>query len=152
MADITHRIGIKAPITEVYKVISTIEGLAGWWTQETSGKAEVGGNITFKFRSAQGDVIGQMVMNVIAAEPNKKIHWRCVEGPTEWMGTEITFDLAQEGEYVILLFGHRKWREVVEFTAHCSMKWAVFMLSLRDLVLTGKGKPSPQDIKIDNWN
>jgi hypothetical protein len=25
-------------------------------------------------------------------------------------------------------------------------------LSLKQLVETGKGKPSPQDIKIDNWN
>jgi hypothetical protein len=32
------------------------------------------------------------------------------------------------------------------------MKWATFMLSLKDLVETGKGKPSPNDITIDNWN
>jgi hypothetical protein len=36
--------------------------------------------------------------------------------------------------------------------AHCSMKWAVFLMSLRDLVETGTGKPAPQDVKIDNWN
>jgi hypothetical protein len=36
--------------------------------------------------------------------------------------------------------------------AHCSMKWATFMLSLRELVETGKGRPSPVDLKIDNWN
>jgi hypothetical protein len=32
------------------------------------------------------------------------------------------------------------------------MKWAVFLLSLRALTETGKGSPSPQDTKIDNWN
>jgi hypothetical protein len=32
------------------------------------------------------------------------------------------------------------------------MKWATFLLSLRDYVETGKGKPSPHDLKIDNWN
>jgi hypothetical protein len=32
------------------------------------------------------------------------------------------------------------------------MKWAVFLLSLRDYIETGKGKPSPHDLKIDNWN
>jgi hypothetical protein len=50
------------------------------------------------------------------------------------------------------VFGHRNWREAVEFTAHCSMKWATFLLSLRELVETGKGRPSPDDRKIDNWN
>ena len=36
--------------------------------------------------------------------------------------------------------------------AHCSMKWAAFLLSLRDWVETGAGQPSPDDLKIDNWN
>jgi hypothetical protein len=26
------------------------------------------------------------------------------------------------------------------------------MLSLKDLIETGNGKPSPVDVKIDNWN
>jgi len=32
------------------------------------------------------------------------------------------------------------------------MKWATFLLSLKDFVETGQGKPSPADVKIDNWN
>jgi hypothetical protein len=32
------------------------------------------------------------------------------------------------------------------------MKWATFLLSLRELVETGTGRPSPDDLKIDNWN
>jgi hypothetical protein len=32
------------------------------------------------------------------------------------------------------------------------MKWATFMLSLKQLVETGTGRPSPVDFKIDNWN
>jgi hypothetical protein len=42
--------------------------------------------------------------------------------------------------------------EAVEFTAHCSTKWATFLLSLRDLVETGKGRPAPNDILIGNWH
>lgn len=68
------------------------------------------------------------------------------------MGTELVFDLVQEGDYCIVRFGHLHWREAVEFTAHCSMKWAAFLLSLRDLVETGTGRPAPHDLKIDNWN
>jgi hypothetical protein len=29
------------------------------------------------------------------------------------------------------------------------MKWATFMLSLRDYLETGKGRPFPNDIQID---
>jgi hypothetical protein len=80
------------------------------------------------------------------------VKWRCIEGPEEWIGTDITFELSQQDDQTIIIFGHRNWREAVEFTAHCSMKWAVFLLSLREYVETGKGKPSPHDLKIDNWN
>ena len=61
-------------------------------------------------------------------------------------------EAGRHGDMTILVFGHRNWKEPVEFMAHCSMKWAVFLLSLKALVETGKGKPAPDDLKIDNWN
>lgn len=73
MAEIIHRVGIKASPDKVFRALSTIEGLAGWWT---SG---IGRN-------------------------------------------------------------------------HCSTKWAIFLMSLKELIETGKGKSAPRDIKIDNWN
>jgi hypothetical protein len=35
---------------------------------------------------------------------------------------------------------------------HCSTKWAIFLMSLKAFVETGKGAPSPDDVKIDSWN
>lgn len=93
-----------------------------------------------------------MVYEVTPLQPDAEVRWRFTDGPPEWIGTDATFQLTQEGETTILVFGHRNWREPVEFMAHCSMKWAVFLLSLRDLVESGEGKPSPEDLKIDNWN
>jgi uncharacterized protein YndB with AHSA1/START domain len=152
MVDIIHRVGIKAPISKVYAALATIEGVAGWWTRETTGVSKSGGTIRVDFRTPSGEPIGGMEMEVIALDPDKKVHWRFTAGPQEWIGTDAVFDLSQDGEYTIVLFGHKNWREAVEFTSHCSMKWATFMLSLKDLVETGRGKPSPHDIKIDNWN
>ncbi len=152
MVNIIHRIGIRSGLQPVYKALSTIEGIAGWWTEETEGDEQVGGHIRFTFRATSGEVKGQMLMDVKKLDPDKSVTWQCVEGPDEWVGTDITFDLSQQDDQTIVMFGHRNWREAVEFTAHCSMKWAVFLLSLRDYVETGKGKPSPNDLKIDNWN
>jgi uncharacterized protein YndB with AHSA1/START domain len=152
MVDIIHRVGIKAPVSKVYAALSTIEGVAGWWTRETTGSSKVGGTVEFRFRRPNGDIMGAMNMEVLALEPGKKVHWRCTAGPDEWIGTDVTFDLTQDGDYTIIIFAHRNWREAVEFTAHCSMKWATFLLSLREYVETGKGKPAPDDLKIDNWN
>ncbi len=152
MVDIIHRVGIKAPVSQVYAALSTIKGLAGWWTKETTGDSKVGGVISFRFLTPDGKEIGGMGMEVVALAPDVNVHWRCKSGPKEWIDTDVVFELAQEGEYTIVRFGHKNWREAVEFTSHCSMKWATFLLSLRELVETGKGRPSPHDLKIDNWN
>ena len=152
MVNIIHRVGIKAPLQKVYEALSTIKGIAGWWTEDTSGISQVGQIIVVRFHNVEGKEIGSMNMEVLTLEPDEKVQWTFTAGPEEWIGTDAVFDLHQEGEYTIVIFGHRNWREEVEFMAHCSMKWAVFLLSLREYVETGKGKPSPRDLKIDNWN
>ncbi|HEY0674182.1 MAG TPA: SRPBCC domain-containing protein [Longimicrobiales bacterium] len=151
MIDIIHRIGIKAPVSDVYQAIASVEGVAGWWTKETTGEAKVGKTIRVCFRD-HGVEKGQMDLEVRELSPAKAVQWRVTAGPPEWVGTDVTFNLSQEDGYTVLLFGHRNWREAVEFTAHCSMKWATFLLSLRELVEKGAGSPSPDDLKIDNWN
>jgi hypothetical protein len=78
--------------------------------------------------------------------------WQVVAGPGEWIDTRLSFELKQEDDYCIVLFKHQDWKEPVEFMHHCSTKWAVFLMSLKSLVETGKGAPSPDDVKIDNWN
>ncbi len=152
MIDIIHRIGIKSPITQVYKALTSLEGLSNWWTEQVKGDEQVGEKIEFIFRSVTGELKGSMVMEVLELNTPTNVRWRCIKGPDEWVGTDITFLLSQQDDQTILLFGHRNWREAVEFTSHCSMKWAVFLLSLREYLETGKGKPSPNDLKIDNWN
>ena len=151
MADIIHRIGIRAPAAKVYEAVATVQGVAGWWTRETTGSADIGGEVKVRFMK-DGKEIGEMDFAMTRLEPGREVHWRILAGPPEWVGTDVTFQLAQDGDMTILVFGHRNWKEPVEFTAHCSMKWAVFLLSLRDLVETGTGRPAPDDLKIDNWN
>ena len=151
MVDIIHRIGIRAPIAKVYAAVSTVEGVAGWWTRDTAGEDKPGGTVNVQFRSPAGDAVGRIGFE-LKLDRDKHVQWRFSSGPEEWVGTDVTFALSQDGEMTLILFGHRNWREPVEFMAHCSMKWATFLLSLRQLVETGTGKPAPEDLKIDNWN
>lgn len=152
MADINHRIGIAAPISTVYHALSTIEGLAGWWTRNTTGEATPGGKIDFRFLNADGSLKGGFLMSVVSHEPGKKVQWKVVEGPQDWIGTDLIFSLSETDGQTILLFSHKNWPVSNEHMAHCSMKWATFLLSLKQLAETGKGRPSPDDLKIDNWN
>lgn len=149
--DILHRVGVKSSSDAVYKALATREGLAAWWTDNTQGESKVGGALKFRF-SADGAEIGGFDMKVLELDPGKRVQWQVVDGPEEWIGTKISFDLKQEGDYSIILFKHQDWREPVEFMYHCSTKWATFLMSLKSLVESGKGSPSPNDIRIGNWH
>ncbi|MDB5988905.1 MAG: activator of ATPase 1 family protein [Herbaspirillum sp.] len=151
MVDILHRVGIKSSLDKVYKALTTREGLAGWWTNNTQGDGKVGEVLHFRF-SAGGADIGGFEIKVLELHPTMHVLWQVVDGPEEWIGTRIRWDLKQDGEYCIVLFKHLGWKEPVEFMHHCSTKWAIFLMSLKSLLETGKGAPSPDDIKIDNWN
>ncbi len=152
MISIAHRIGISVDETQVYEALTTISGLGKWWTEEVVGDSHLGGQITFTFHSPQGELRGRIVMEVIQTNPNHLVAWRCVDGPSDWIGTEVTFSLHHSEGQTIVMFTHNKWPEANEHTAHCSTKWVIFLLSLRDYLETGRGRPAPHDMKIDNWN
>lgn len=88
----------------------------------------------------------------LETRPGELVRWEVVEGPEEWIGTEVRFELKQEDGFTIVLFTHEGWKEPVEFMNHCSTKWAVFLMSLKRLVETGKGEPAPDDVQISNWH
>ena len=148
MVDILHRVGIKSSLNEVYEALATREGVAAWWTKDTQGESRVGGVLRFRFSDPNGVELGGFDMKVLELDPAKRVLWQVIEGPKEWIGTRIRFDLRQEGDYVIVLFEHLGWEEPVEFMHHCSTKWAVFLLSVKSLVETGKGAPHPNDVHI----
>ncbi len=152
MADIIHRVGIKAPVARVYAAIATTEGVAAWWSRETSGISKPGGAVELVFNTLAGESIGVIRFEVVTLQPDKQVIWRFISGPEEWLMTHASFDLIQDGDYTIVMFGHRDWSEAGEFMAHCNMKWGTFLMSLKNLVENGQGRPSPDDVKIDNWN
>ena len=144
MPDILHRVGIKAPPEKVFEALSEQKGLAGWWTKSTKASPTVGFVNQFRF----GDK-GANDMQVVELVPGTRVKWRCVDGPPEWIGTELTFDLEEKDGSTIVLFAQRGWKEPVEFMYYCSTKWATYLLSLKSLVETRRGTPYPDDIKID---
>jgi len=147
MPDILHKIGIKSSSQhDVYKALTTLEGLSGWWTTTIYGEAEkVGGVIQFRFNAGGFD------MDVVDLEDDKYVLWRVIDGPEEWIGTMIHFDIRKEANWTIILFSHWGWGEPGEFMHHCSTKWAVFLLSLKALLESGAGTPAPNEIKLDAW-
>ena len=146
MPDILHRVGIRSSLDDTYQALVTRDGLAGWWTADTRGDGKVGGVLQFRFGAGGFD------MKVLELQPGRRVLWRVVDGPEEWLGTTVDWELKQEDEHVVILFRHQGWKEPVEFMSHCSTKWATFLMSLKSFGETGTGQPSPADVRISNWH
>src|SRR4051812_35571943 len=120
MPDILHRVGIRSSMDDVYQALSTRDGLAAWWTNDTKGESKVGGTLAFRFGPPGG-----FDMKVLDLQPAKHVRWEVIDGPADWVGTTIRFDLKREDDQTIVLFKHEAWKEPVEFMHHCSTKWGV---------------------------
>jgi len=148
MPNIIHRIGTeKTTVQQLYNAVSSIGGLTNWWTKNISGESKVGSIIQFRFSKGGPD------FEVIDLNPLKKVEWKCVQGPKEWIDTHIEFNILKENEETVLLFKHCGWREEVEFMYHCSTQWGYFLIGLRKFLETGEGTPYGKNPEqISNWS
>ncbi len=146
MSDIRHHLGIDAPQAQVHQALTTRDGLAAWWTQDTRGEAGEGGKLAFYFGGE--DAAAVMAVEEVTAD---RVVWRCVEGPDEWLDTTFTFELDHADGETMVLFTNAGWREPVTFQAHCSTKWGYFLLELKSALEGGRAHPYPHDRKISSW-
>ncbi len=95
MVDIAHRVGIKAPASQVYQALATPEGVAAWWAEDTHGDREAGGTVKVRFTN-NGQEIGAMEMLLVQLIPGELVLWKFLAGPAEWIGTHARFALKQK--------------------------------------------------------
>ena len=125
---------INAKRSDVFKAISTIEGLSNWWTSETTGNASPAGVIQFRFNDVGPD------MKVSESTENKYIQWECVASPHGWVGNTLAFELDDNDGKTRVRFSHDRWKEQDDYYAICCFSWGRYMESLRQYCQTGKGE------------
>jgi uncharacterized protein YndB with AHSA1/START domain len=145
MPDILHKIDVQSSPKQTYEALTTLDGLAGWWTTTTQGNPSTGGTIAFRFGRHGG-----FDMKVLELEPARRVLWQVVDGPEEWLGTKVSFELRPDGDFTAVLFKHQGWKEPVEFMHHCSTKWATYLLSMKSMLEGGQGRPYPDDLHISS--
>lgn len=144
MATIYHQVGIKASLNNVFKAISSIEGVSRWWAPATGG-CDVGDTLIFHFDEHA------VTMQIMESVDNQRVVWKNIDDEGPWKNTHFTFDLQQDNDQVLVNFTHADWKKVTELFTHCSTKWAVFLLSLKDYIEAGTGKPFPDDTAINHY-
>lgn len=134
-------IEIDAPAPDIYRAITTQDGLASFWTSDVTATAEVGAELRFGFPEAPVD----LQMTVAELEADRMIRWTC-HGPwPHWAGTEVAWTIVEsDPAHNLVVFEHAGWSEdqpAAEFGS-VAMVWARVLLALETYIRTGAAAPA----------
>jgi uncharacterized protein YndB with AHSA1/START domain len=138
MKTIIHVTTVAAPRERVYEALTTIDGLASWWTTTVSGEAaNEGALIAFTF---DGDFNPQMRVTELSAP--SIIDWECVAGVEQWAEKTFRFELEERDGGTVLRFRQEYANELSdEDYGTYNYNWGYYLDSLRVYCETGTGKP-----------
>lgn len=144
MNDFKTTLSVDSSPAEVYQ--SLTNDIANWWTEMFEGTSnEVGKSFTVRFGSA---VFKKFAVTELVAD--KKVVWDVVDSfidlpeltrKTEWIGTQIIWEIATHQEKTILTLTHVGLVPEIECFSICENGWRNFTKSLHDFLDTGVGKP-----------
>jgi len=90
MPNIHHELLIGASAEEIYNAITNQDRLSAWWTPGVNAKPEVDSVARFPFGS---DYFKEM--KITELKPSRLVKWTCLKGEGEWVGTHLSFELAE---------------------------------------------------------
>jgi hypothetical protein len=143
------------------EVYNAINNLRGWWSASIEGGTDkLNDEYIYHYRD-----IHYCKIKITQLVPGKKVVWlvldnyfKFTQDQTEWIGTEIIFDVARQGDKTELVFTHKGLVPRHECYEICHDAWTRYITeSLRDLIATGKGQPNPKeddgfDVKlVEKW-
>jgi uncharacterized protein YndB with AHSA1/START domain len=142
--DYVSRLTLNASPDAVFDALTTLDGLAAWWTPVT-GSGLTGGQLSFDFGPTS-----QAVMRVDLAERGVGVHWTNVAcHVTDWVGTTLHFDITPTPTGgTELRFRHAGLTPRLECFSDCKSGWDHFIPSLGAYVETGVGHPTQSEADL----
>lgn len=143
MANIKHRVGIVAPLEEVWTAITETARLAGWWASSASGGSQPGETLSLVF-----DGLTTLSFEVVERGERQLLHIKSVDGPGPWEDSHLEFHLEADEAQTFVVLKHYSEHATDDDFQFFMTKWPIFLVSLKAFVETGKGSPFPNDVKI----
>lgn len=128
------------------EAFDAINNVRRWWSEEVAGDThQAGGEFYYHFQDKH-----RCTIQVIESVPGRRVAWRVVENyfdftedQSEWLGTTVTFDIAERDGQTEVRFAHVGLLPEHECFDVCSNAWGFYInTSLRDLIATGDGQPN----------
>jgi hypothetical protein len=131
------------------EAFDAITHVRGWWSEDIDGRT---GQLNDEFTYRLKDV-HRCRVRLTEATPGRRVAWLVLENyfdftqdTSEWTGTEITFDISEEGGKTKIAFTHRGLVPEYECFDVCSNAWGFYInSSLRNLITTGTGQPNKKE-------
>jgi hypothetical protein len=91
------------------EVFTSINNVPGWWSGQIDGDTDkLGGEFTYRYKNMH-----KSTQRITEFVPGKKVVWHVtdaeltfVKDKSEWIGTNIVFDIARKDEKTELRFTH----------------------------------------------
>ena len=142
MPDILHDFPIKAPLEQVFRAVSTAEGLATWWTQRSAGTPLHGAEYELGFGPGY-----EWRATVTRYVPNSEVEFEMVHADSDWTRTRVGIQLEPRECGTWVRFSHRGWPTANEHFRVSSCCWAMYLRVLRRSL--EHGESVPYDDRLD---
>jgi hypothetical protein len=134
------------------QAFAAITDVRRWWSGEIDGSTDQLGEV-FTYRYQDVHYSKQQITELI---PGKKVVWHVFDAylnftddPNEWIGTDITFEVARRGDFTEVSFAHVGLVPEFECFDQCSSAWGFYINnSLRSLIADGQGAPNPTEDRV----
>jgi hypothetical protein len=123
--DIRHLIPVSAQPSVLFPLVSSAQGFAQWWAEDSLPAASAGVvELGFFGRATVFRLVPEL------NSPNTGAVWLCETG-SEWQGTRIGFRLEPVSSGTRVWFSHDGWREATEYFLSCNTTWGELMYRLK---------------------
>jgi hypothetical protein len=134
------------------EAFAAINDVRGWWTGDIEGDTgTLGDEFTYRYED-----LHRSTQKITESIPGKRVVWHVldanltfVQDTTEWIGTDITFDISRKGDQTEVRFTHVGLVPDVECFDDCSNAWSLYIDgSLRNLITTGRPVERRHDLAL----
>lgn len=145
MANVRHRVGIQARPGDIFQALVRPDRLTGWWATKATGEAVENGTLDLEFTG-----LTHLVFRITKRVEDRHLTLTNIDGPDIWIGSELRFDLEQSSAQVYVTLLHEKPEADDDSFLYFNTKWPLFLISLKEFIETGTGKPFPNDVRINH--
>jgi hypothetical protein len=144
MQDFTTRFTVEQTPERAFAAITDVRA---WWSGNIDGITDqLGSEFTYRYKD-----IHYSKQQITELVPGRRVVWKVLDShlsfaddPREWVGSEIVFEITDEGNQTHVRFRHVGLSPESECYDKCSTAWGFYVNeSLRRLITDNEGAPNP---------